>query len=129
MPESNRKQLGRRGEQLVAQHLERLGWRVLQTNFRCPQGEIDIIAEETQGSDKTLVFLEVKTRSGKAHGTPVEAVDARKQRRLWNVAQAYLGAIAAGGDEPSCRFDIAEVFIDINDLASIILRRAYFAEQ
>ena len=132
MPESNRKQLGTRGEQLVARHLERLGWRVLQTNFRCWQGEIDVVAEEPGKDgrdDKTLVFIEVKTRHGKAYGAPIEAVDPRKQRRLWNVAQAYLGTLDAGGEEPACRFDIAEVFIDVNDLASIALRRACLVEE
>lgn len=129
MPENNRKQLGMRGEQLVARHLERLGWRVLQTNFRCPQGEIDVIAEEPGADGKTLVFIEVKTRHGKAHGTPIEAVDTRKQRRMWNVAQAYLGTMDAGGEEPACRFDIAEVAIDANELASIALRRACLVEE
>ena len=129
MPESNRKQLGTRGEQLVARHLERLGWRVLQTNFRCAQGEIDVVAEEPTEDGKTLVFIEVKTRHGKAHGAPIEAVDPRKQRRLWNVAQAYLGTMDAGGEEPACRFDVAEVVIDASELASIALRRACLVEE
>ena len=129
MPERNRKQLGARGEQLVAKHLERLGWRVLQINFRCPQGEIDLIAEEPQADGKTLVFVEVKTRQGKSHGAPIESVDARKRRRLYSVAQVYLGILAVGGEEPSCRFDVAEVFIDASDMASITLRRASFLEE
>ncbi len=128
MPDDKRKQLGTRGEQLVAKHLERLGWRVLQTNFRCAQGEIDVIAEEHTSEGKTLVFIEVKTRHGTAYGSPVEAVDLRKQRRLLNVAQAYIGRLDAGGEEPCYRFEIAEVFINVNDLASIALRPAYLSE-
>ncbi len=124
-----RKKLGTRGEQLVALHLERLGWHILKLNFRCAQGEIDVIASEPSEAGDVLVFLEVKTRHGLGHGTPSEAVDARKRQRLVNAAQAYLGKLAAGGEEPACRFDVAEVFVDSRDLARVDLRRASFMEE
>jgi putative endonuclease len=128
MPRSERggKELGANGEALVKAHLERLGGRVLMTNFRCPHGEMDVIAEEATPQGTVLVFVEVKTRRGAAHGAPVEAVDLRKRRKLAAVAQAYLAAHAGGGEEPACRFDVAEVFFGPDGLAQIRLRRAAF---
>jgi putative endonuclease len=118
------KALGNSGERIARAHLERLGWQMLATGFRCAQGEMDIIAMD----GATLVFVEVKTRRGKMHGTPVEAVDARKQSKLVAIAQAYLAARDAGGEEPACRFDIAEVFMGPDGLARVHLRRAAFGE-
>jgi len=120
------KQIGALGEQLVALHLIRLGWEILHRNFRCARGEIDIVAQEPTIAGKVLVFVEVKTRHGQKCGTPSEAVDLRKQQKLIATAQAYLGTLQAGGAEPACRFDIAEVHMDNNDLSSIVLRRALF---
>jgi putative endonuclease len=124
--ENSRKRLGASGELIVRRHLERLGWRVLTQNFRCPQGEMDVIAEEPTAEGAVLVFVEVKTRRGTAHGTPTESVDARKQRRLIAVAQSYLAQREAGGEEPACRFDVAAVFVGPDGLAQVTLRRGAF---
>lgn len=124
----SRKRLGALGEQLVTLHLTHLGWEILQRNFRSAQGEIDIIAQETTKAGSILVFVEVKTRHGQRCGTPSESVDLRKQQKLIATAQAYLGTRQAGGEEPACRFDVAEVRIDDNDFSSIVLRRALFME-
>ena len=70
--------LGRRGEDLAADYLEHEGFRILERNYRCSQGEIDIVAAE----HRTLVACEVKTRSGVGFGTPAEAVTRQKLRRL-----------------------------------------------
>ncbi len=120
------KKLGTQGETVVRAHLELLGWRIVAMNFRCAAGEMDIIAEEPALPEPTLVFLEVKTRRGTRHGTPREAVDARKQKRLAAVAQTFLGERNAGGAEPACRFDIAEVFVGPDGLSRITLHRAAF---
>lgn len=77
---------GRAGERLAALELEGQGYRILETNFRCRYGEIDLIVED----ECDLVFVEVKMRRGTASGLPEEAVDARKQRRLLQVAAYYL---------------------------------------
>ncbi len=122
----NNKRLGSQGENIVRAHLVRLGWRILESNFRCSSGEMDLIAEE-QGASPVLVFVEVKTRRDHSHGGPIEAVDTRKQRRLAEVARAYLGRRGGGGEEPECRFDVAEVEIGADGLASVTLRRAAFA--
>lgn len=122
----SRKRLGADGERLVRAYLERLGWRTLAANFRCPEGEIDLIAEETTERGVVLVFIEVKTRRGGRQGTPAEAVNARKQQKLISTAQHYLAQRNQGGEEPACRFDIAEVLVGRDGLAKIELRRASF---
>ena len=70
--------LGRRGEQLVADHLEAAGWTIVDRNWRCSTGEIDIVALD--GRD--LVIVEVKTRTSRDFGDPLAAVDDRKLTRL-----------------------------------------------
>ncbi len=74
--------LGRRGEQLAAEYLEDAGFRILDRNYRCADGEIDIVAVDR----RMLVACEVKTRSGVQFGTPVEAVTRKKLRRLRRLA-------------------------------------------
>ncbi len=81
-----RTRLGNRGEKLAAEHLKRLGFLILDTNFRCRAGEIDIVAR--QGD--TLVFVEVRTRRGSAFGTPQESLTPAKGRKIITTAQTYL---------------------------------------
>lgn len=83
---------GRRGEALAANALEAKGYTIVERNWRCPAGEIDVIAQ--QGD--TLVFVEVKTRQGDRFGAPEEAVDDVKQERLLAAALAYLAESDAG---------------------------------
>ena len=71
-------ELGRRGEQLAVDHLEAAGYRILDRNWRCPSGELDIVALDGD----TLVVVEVKTRSSRSYGDPLEAVDDRKLTRV-----------------------------------------------
>lgn len=79
--------LGRRGEELAAAHLEGKGLVVLSRNWRCAEGELDIVA--TDGLS-TVVFCEVKTRSGMGFGAPVEAVTRGKRRRIRRLAFLWL---------------------------------------
>ena len=78
--------LGKIGEEFAAAHLRTLHYKILERNYRCAAGEIDIIARDRN----TLVFVEVKTRSNRDFGPPAEAVHARKQRQLSKVALTYL---------------------------------------
>lgn len=78
--------LGKEGEQAAVDYLKKLGFRILDRNWRCPDGELDIVAVD----GGTFVVVEVKTRSGLRYGTPLEAVTARKQRRLRRLAVAWL---------------------------------------
>ena len=77
--------LGRRGEAIAARHLVRSGLTIVERNWRCPHGEIDLIARD--GAD--LVFVEVKTRSGLDYGHPLEAITPRKLARLRRLAGAW----------------------------------------
>lgn len=80
--------IGRVGERLAANMLEERGYRILERNFRCRYGEIDLVAQERED----LVFVEVKTRRGTICGLPEEAVNARKARKLQELAAYYLDA-------------------------------------
>lgn len=81
-----RRESGKRGEQLALQHLKSLGYNVIETNYRCPRGEIDIVAR--QGD--CLVFVEVRTRSGRGFGTPEESITFAKRQKLISLAMIYL---------------------------------------
>jgi putative endonuclease len=81
-----RRNLGAFGERLAAAHLEAKGYRIRARNFRCREGEIDIVAED----GGCLVFVEVRTRRGDALGGPAESVTVAKERRLLSAAKAYL---------------------------------------
>ncbi len=98
-----RRGTARRGETLAALFLRVKGYRIEARNWRCPQGELDIVARDGD----TLVFVEVKTRRDRSAGAPEEAVDARKRSRIVHLAQAYLAAL--GGAVPPCRFDVVAV--------------------
>jgi putative endonuclease len=98
-----KKSLGRRGEDAATRFLKRLGYRILARGLDSRLGELDIIAVD----DRTIVFVEVKTRTSTDAGHPVEAIDATKQRRMTQAALAYLkshGLLHHAG-----RFDVVAV--------------------
>ena len=105
MDESRTAALGRYGEQLAADHLVGQGLTVLARNWRCPQGELDLVLRDADG---TVVFCEVKTRSGTGFGLPSEAVGSRKARKLRELACLWLAEHRppGGGD---LRFDVVSV--------------------
>lgn len=80
---------GRWGEELAARHLERQGMVILERNWRCRTGEIDIVARD-HGTD-TIIVCEVKTRSSEDFGTPLAAVTSRKLQRLRALAAQWMG--------------------------------------
>ena len=92
--------LGAWGEALACDHLTEIGCTIVDRNWRCELGEIDIVARH--GS--TLIVCEVKTRSSLRHGDPVEAVSARKVRRLRRLAMCWLDAHSIYA--PSIRIDV-----------------------
>jgi putative endonuclease len=93
-------QKGKWGEERAAAYLRLKGYRILERNYRVPQGEIDLIASRKG----TLIFVEVKSRKGTAQGTPLEAVSPHKVGRLSAAAAVYL---SYKKDPPSaCRFDV-----------------------
>ena len=86
MPYVRARAVGDRGEDLACTHLEALGWDVLDRNWRCREGELDVVALD----DGLLVFCEVKTRRSERFGSPAEAVTVAKARRLRRLAWAWL---------------------------------------
>ena len=99
----NRRAIGSQGEADARAFLAGKGVKVLETNYRRPTGEIDIIA--SQG--RTLLFIEVKRRSSLRYGRPAEAVDRKKQAHILRTALLYLQEKRLG-DVP-VRFDVIEV--------------------
>jgi putative endonuclease len=99
-------ELGRIGEQLAVEYLERSGLRVLDRNWRSADGEIDIVAAERQ----VLVVCEVKTRSGTRFGTPLEAITRTKHARLRRLAAQWLVAHGVLFDE--VRIDVIGLLRD-----------------
>ena len=99
------KRVGNWGEALTAEYLRGKGYHILDSGFRCQEGEIDLIAQKGD----TLAFVEVKTRSNLACGLPREYVTAAKQERIRKTAAFYL--MEKGLDCP-VRFDVAEVYTD-----------------
>ncbi len=106
MTKATTSKTGRAGERLAVAHLKKNGYKIIETNYRCRGGEIDIIARHRS----TLVFIEVKARSSDLFGSPFEAVNAAKQVRIINAAKAYLAERNAGG--VAVRFDVVGVFLD-----------------
>lgn len=98
--------LGRHGEQLAAEYLQQAGFRILDRNWRCAEGEIDIVMVDR----RVLVVCEVKTRSGTGYGTPLEAITRQKVRRLRHLAIRWVQANGVLFDE--VRVDAVEVLKD-----------------
>lgn len=80
--------LGRDGEDIAAAHLAAQGWLIIERNWRCPAGELDIVAWDED--EQTLVFVEVKSRSSVAFGQPIEAITWRKLAKLRELASLWL---------------------------------------
>lgn len=98
-------ELGKKGERAACRYLRRRGCRILAKNYRCPFGEIDIVAREGD----TMVFLEVKTRASDTFGDPQLAVTPRKRRRVVGAALAFMKRFGLKGC--SCRFDVIAVSV------------------
>lgn len=101
----HKKTLGNWGESIAAEHLQNTGYHILAQNYRCPTGEIDIIAL----CQDTLVFVEVKTRRSQNFGSPGEAVNLSRQHRLVKTALRYMKEARRYNTSP--RFDIIEILI------------------
>ncbi|MBR3162647.1 MAG: YraN family protein [Clostridia bacterium] len=98
--------MGQFGEDVATRYLKQKGYKIVNRNFTCRQGEIDIIAEK-QGY---LVFIEVKTRSNLLYGKPAQAVDKTKIKHMYKVAKYYLHI--QGLENRFVRFDVIEVYIE-----------------
>jgi putative endonuclease len=83
---NSRQTLGHVGESAAVRYLESLGWTVLERNYRCRAGEIDVVARDQE----SVVFVEVRTRASDVFGTPEESITASKARRMMRCALTYM---------------------------------------
>jgi len=95
--------LGREGEKIAEQYLKKKGYKLVARNYRCSVGEIDLIVLDR----RVIVFVEVKTRTGNGFGTPLEAVEFKKQRKMIQAAQYFLSAKKL--NERDARFDVVGI--------------------
>jgi putative endonuclease len=100
---NRRQKFGERGETLAARYLKRSGYKIIEQNYRTKLGEIDIIARE----NKTIVFIEVKSRRSIRYGSPKWAVTPDKQRRISKVALYYLKTTEQS--DIKARFDVVAI--------------------
>jgi putative endonuclease len=100
-----RHSLGKRGEQYAAQYLTDRGYAIRTRNWRCPVGEIDLVAEK----EGKLIFVEVRTRRGDRLGTPEESITPTKRARLIAAAQTYLDE--QGQADRDWRIDVVAIEI------------------
>jgi putative endonuclease len=106
-------ELGRQGEQVAAEHLQRAGLRILDRNWRCAEGELDIVASDR----RILVVCEVKTRSNTRFGSPLEAISRAKRCRLRRLAIRWV--VANGVLFDQVRIDVIGVLRDASGAFSI----------
>jgi putative endonuclease len=98
-----KQRVGKRGEEIAAAYLQQQGYLILARNWRCPLGEIDIVAREGE----TWVFVEVRARRGNRFGTPEESITPDKQAKLVEVAQTYLQEAGLGNVDS--RIDVVAI--------------------
>lgn len=99
--------LGDRGERIALDHLGRRGYTLVERNWRCREGELDLVVRDGEA----LVFVEVRTRRGEGRGTPEESVTPAKGARLALLAEAYLAERYGDGEPPPCRIDVVGVHL------------------
>lgn len=118
MPDE-RKLIGAEGERAAEKYLRRQRYAILARNYRCPTGEVDLVALD--GS--TVVFVEVKTRTQPGFGSPLEAVDPRKQRQVQRAAQYYLTENRL--HDRNARFDVVGVWWENGRMQCELIKNAF----
>lgn len=106
MPPTYRRRTGDRGEKLAQAFLRSKGYGILETNYRCREGEIDVVAQ----TGDCLVFAEVRTRRGSDFGAPEESLTGAKQQRLAALAELYIQSHE--NLPPQWRIDVVAVELD-----------------
>jgi len=111
--------IGKRGETLAISFLKKNGYRIIESNFRCRYGEIDIVAQD----GKTVAFIEVKTKTSNRFGSPTQAVDSRKQRQVSKTALAYISQKRL--TNYSARFDVVGINIKGSNSEIELIKNAF----
>ena len=114
-----RQQLGNEGESLACAELERLGYSIIERNYRIRSGEIDIVAAD----GGTVVFVEVKTKTSGDFGDPVEEVTPQKQRQIVSMGQEY--AAFCCPLDTACRFDVVAVDLSVMPARITVYKDAF----
>ena len=112
--------IGARGEDVAAGYLRQQGLEILARNWRCRWGEIDIVAAERLGESRRLVFCEVKTRTGRGYGSPLESITFAKMQRLRRLAGHWLraqGDRSQRSEWTDIRIDAIGVVLDLRAAA------------
>lgn len=118
---SSNKDIGSRGEDIAENYLKEIGYIILERNFQCKTGEVDIIAKD----GNYLCFIEVKSRYGKLYGNPCEAVTYSKQSKIRKTATVYI--MKKKLYKFNFRFDVIEIIFNIyNNIPSIRLIKNAF---
>lgn len=110
---------GKTGETIAISYLEKNGYKILERNFRCPIGEIDIIAKDKD----EWVFVEVKTRKSLHMGYPEQAVGGRKQKKISQTALWYMQKNNLSG--VNARFDVVAVTISDSENETRLIKNAF----
>jgi putative endonuclease len=113
------KRTGEKGEELAAAYLTEAGYRIIERNYRCVFGEIDIVAEE----GNTLIFVEVKSRRSESYGDPQLAVGHQKQKKISKIALHYLSA--KNLRHRPARFDVVAVKLLSEECRIDLIRNAF----
>ena len=113
-------ELGRIGENIIADYITKLGYKVVERNFACNQGEIDIVAKDKE----ELVFIEVKTRTDISYGEASEAVTDTKKRHLINSIKYYIYKQQL--ENQPIRIDVAEVYIKCGKVKINYIKQAIY---
>jgi putative endonuclease len=118
-PKNQKKELGRKGEDLALRFLKKNGYRIFERNYECKMGEVDIIAKEKD----TLAFIEVKTRTSTTFGPPQFAVNSAKQMQLSKVALYFLKE--KGLEDVKARFDVVAILLGPRGAEIELIRDAF----
>jgi putative endonuclease len=118
MPHS-RQRLGTAGEEIACAELERLGYHIIERNYRSRFGEIDIIARDAA----TIVFVEVKTKTSGDFGDPVEEVTPQKQRQIVSMGEEFYAYRCQ--PDTQCRFDVVAVDLSVMPAGITLYKDAF----
>lgn len=117
--EKVKKRLGNKGEEIAARYLEDKGYRILQRNYYCRSGEIDIICLHA----RTLVFVEVKTRTSTVFGSPEEAITRSKREHIRRAALDYLDRTSQSFKD--MRFDVIGIMVETDNFTINHIKGAF----
>jgi putative endonuclease len=119
MKYKTKSETGKKGEKIAAVYLKKSGYKIKELNFRCPLGELDIVASE----NKVIVFVEVKTRYSQELGYPEEAVSVKKQKKLSQLALWYMQNKKL--TDASARFDVVAVTLHPDKKEIKLIKNAF----